>query len=200
VKLEKEYYLQNDVVKLGKNLLGKFLCTNIDGVYRSGMITETEAYRAPQDKASHAYGGKRTARTEVFFEEGGVAYVYLCYGIHHLFNIVTNQKDVPHAILLRSIEPVDGIDAMLQRRGQKIVHPTLCCGPGSMSKALGIDMRHNKASLMGAEVWLEDRGILIKEKDILKGPRIGINYAEEYVLKPWRFGIKDSKWVSKKFD
>jgi DNA-3-methyladenine glycosylase len=199
MKLPKEFYLQEDVVKVSKELLGKFLYTNIDGKITGGMITETEAYKAPEDKASHAYGGRRTSRTEIFFGEGGVSYVYLCYGIHNMFNVVTNKKDVPHAILIRAIEPTEGIAYMLDRRNKTKVSPLLTCGPGSMSQALGIDKRHNNIDLEGNEIWIEDLGIKIAPKDILKGPRIGVDYAAEYASKAWRFGIKGNPWASRPF-
>ena len=199
MKLPKEFYLQNDVLKISKELLGKFLFTNIEGKITGGMITETEAYKAPEDKASHAYGGRKTSRTEIFYAEGGVSYVYLCYGIHNLFNVVTNQKNIPHAILIRAIEPMEGIEYMLERRNKTKVSPALTCGPGSMSQALGITKKHNNLDLQGDQIWIEDRGIKIAAKDILKGPRIGVDYAAEYASKPWRFGIKNSIWVSKPF-
>ncbi len=199
MKLSKEFYLRDDVLKISKELLGKYLYTFLDGKLTGGMITETEAYRAPEDKASHAYGGRRTARTEIFYSEGGVSYVYLCYGIHNLFNVVTNKNGIPHAILIRAIEPVEGVEYMLERRNKTKISPALTCGPGSMSQAMGIGRQHNKLDLQGNEIWIEDRGILIPDKNILKGPRIGVDYAAEYAAMPWRFGIKGSKWVSKPF-
>jgi len=199
MRLPKEFYLRNDVLKISKELLGKFLYTEIEGRITGGMITETEAYMAPEDKASHAYGGRRTNRTEIFYAEGGISYVYLCYGIHYLFNVVTNKNEVPHAILIRAIEPVEGIDTMLSRRKKSKVEPALTCGPGAMSQALGINKAHNNLDLLGDVIWIEDHGVNISEKDILKGPRIGVDYAAEYAAKPWRFGIKGNKWVSRKF-
>ncbi len=199
MKLSKEFYLREDVVGISKELLGKFLFTNIEGIVTGGMITETEAYKAPEDKASHAFGGRRTDRTETFYSEGGISYVYLCYGIHSLFNVITNVLDVPHAILIRAIEPVEGFEEMMRRRKKTTVSPVLTCGPGSLSQALGIDRRLNKMDLQGERIWIEDRGMLIPEKNIVKGPRIGVDYAAEYAAKPWRFGIKGSKWISKPF-
>ncbi len=199
MKLLPAFYLQEDVVETSKALLGKILYSNINGQLSSGMITETEAYKAPEDRASHAFGGKRTKRTEVFFEKGGISYVYLCYGIHHLFNVITNKKNIPHAILIRAIEPIEGIKYMLERRNKIIVSPPLTCGPGSMSQAMGFTMAHNKIDLQGNEIWIEDNGILLSEKEIVKGPRIGVDYAGDYASMPWRFGIKDNKWISKPF-
>ncbi len=199
MKLSKEFYLRDDVLTISKELLGKYLFTFFEGKLTGGMITETEAYRAPEDKASHAYGGRRTDRTEIFYSEGGVSYVYLCYGIHNLFNVVTNKNGIPHAILIRALEPIEGMEYMLQRRRKTIISPLLTCGPGSMSQAMGIERKHNKLDLQGNEIWIEDRGVIIPERNILKGPRIGVDYAAEYASKPWRFGVKGSKWVSKPF-
>jgi DNA-3-methyladenine glycosylase len=158
---------------------------------------ETEAYRAPEDRASHAFGNKRTPRTEIFYNQGGIAYVYLCYGIHYLFNIVTNIKDVPHAVLVRAIEPVTGIDIMLHRRKKTKIDYTLTSGPGALSLALGITKKQNGVSLKDNEIWLENKGMVIDEKEILSGPRIGVAYAKEYASMPWRFYLKDNPWVSK---
>lgn len=196
-KLSKEFYLQEDVLKLSQELLGKVLFTRIDGKLTGGMIVETEAYKAPEDKASHAYNYRRTERTEAFYKEGGLAYVYMCYGIHHLFNIITNKAEVPHAILIRGIEPLEGIEVMQERRGMTKVNPSLTAGPGALSKALGISREHNLLDLTGKTIWLEDHGRIIKDKDIVKSPRVGVAYAEEYALKPWRFRVEDNPWTSK---
>jgi DNA-3-methyladenine glycosylase len=200
MKLTRKFYLRENVLTISKELLGKFLYTNFNGQLTGGMITETEAYKAPEDKASHAYGGRRTERSSIFYERGGITYVYLCYGIHNLFNVVTNEKEIPHAILIRAIEPTEGIEYMLERRKKTKISPVLTCGPGSMSQALGIGKHHNKISLQGNEIWIEDKGIVIPEKDILKGPRIGVDYAAEYASKPWRFGIRNNIWISKPFN
>jgi DNA-3-methyladenine glycosylase len=195
--LPKEFYLREDVVLISKELLGKFLYTKIDGKLTGGMIVETEAYHAPEDKASHAFGNRRTPRTENFFHEGGIAYVYLCYGIHYLFNIITNKKDAPHAILIRAIEPIEGIDTMLKRRRKTKVSPELTSGPGSLSMALGINSRQNGLDLTGKTIWLEDKGIVFNKNQIIASPRVGIDYAEEWAIKPWRFRVKDNPWTSK---
>ena len=195
--LQQAFYTRKDVVKIAKELLGKFLVTNFDGIYTAGMIVETEAYAGVADKASHAFGNRRTNRTEVMYAEGGTAYVYLCYGIHHLFNVVTNVKDTPHAILIRAIEPVDGITDMLLRRGKDKVQPSLTAGPGAMSMALGIRTSHTGLSLMGNEVWIEDRGIKLPAKDIVSGSRVGVAYAQEDALLPYRFSVKGNPFVSK---
>jgi DNA-3-methyladenine glycosylase len=196
-KLSKDFYLREDVIQISKDLLGKYLFTNIDGKITGGMIVETEAYMAPEDKASHAFNNKRTPRTEIFYNEGGVSYVYLCYGIHYLFNIITNVEDTPHAVLIRAIEPKEGIETMLKRR--KKTKPTfdLTAGPGSLSMALGITTKYNGLDMSGNKIWVEDMGIVVPEKNIIKSARVGVSYAQEYASKPWRFRILDNLWTSK---
>ena len=185
-KLKASYFLHTDVVFLAKDLIGKTLCTRINGILTCGIITETEAYAGVTDKASHAYGDRRTNRTEVMYSKGGVSYVYLCYGIHRLFNIVTNDHGIPHAVLIRAIYPTKGIEEIVRRRGLRF-SDTLCAGPGKVTQALGIDLVHNKISLGGNEIWLQDDHANIPEKDILAGPRIGVDYAGEDSKLPYRF-------------
>lgn len=197
MKLPESFYVRKDVVQIAKELLGKVIVTNFDGVYTTGIITETEAYAGAIDKASHAYGNRRTKRTEVMYSHGGTAYVYLCYGIHHLFNVVTNVKDIPHAILIRAVEPLDGLEYMLQRRSMTKLQPSLTAGPGAMSVALGIHTRHTALSLQGPEIYIEDRGIKIAKKDIVEGTRVGVAYAEDDAYLPYRFSIRGNKYVSK---
>jgi DNA-3-methyladenine glycosylase len=194
-KLPASFYTRPDVLQISKDLLGKVLVTDIDGKITSGIITETEAYMAPEDKASHAFNNKRTPRTDAFYNTGGIGYVYLCYGIHHLFNIVTNVENIPHAILIRSAEPLEGIDYMLQRRKKQKIDKTLTTGPGALAQALGITRLHNKISLLGNIVWVEDRNITVPT--IQATTRVGIDYAAEYKDKPWRYYIEGNKWVSK---
>lgn len=194
MKLEKDFYLRKDVVQISKDLLGKYLFTKIDNKLTAGIITETEAYAGITDKASHAYNNRRTNRTETMFAEGGISYVYLCYGIHHLFNVVTNVKDVPHAVLIRAIKPVEGIETILKRRN-KIPHQVrddfkkLTAGPGTTSQALGIKNNHTALDLTGNKIWIEDKGIKIAKKDITVGPRIGVDYAGEDAKLPYRFVV-----------
>lgn len=195
--LPESFYNRKDVVKIAKELLGKVLVTNFDNVHTAGMIVETEAYAGAGDKASHAHGNRRTKRTEIMFGQGGMAYVYLCYGIHHLFNVVTNLKDTPHAILVRAVEPLEGIPDMLERRHKETVTHALTGGPGAMSEALGIHTRHTGFSLQGPEIYIEDRGIKISPKNIVAGTRVGVAYAQEDAMLPYRFSVKDNKFVSK---
>ena len=195
-KLTMEFYQREDVLLISRELLGKVLCTNFHGKLTSGIIVETEAYAGVTDKASHAYGGKRTKRTETMYAKGGSAYVYLCYGIHHLFNIVTNKENIPHAVLIRAIQPRDGIEIMLQRRNKKKVDQSLTAGPGSLTRALGITVKDSGTFLMDNLIWLEDQNINYTNQDILATPRVGVQYAGKDAQNPWRFQVENSPWVS----
>ncbi len=196
-KLPLTYYQTSDTLSLSQDLLGKFLFTRLAGdTVTGGMIVETEAYLAPLDKASHAYNHRRTARTEVMFHLGGVSYVYLCYGMHHLFNIITHQENIPHAILIRAIEPVVGIEHMLTRCQRSHPAPLWTAGPALLTKALGLKREHTGIALDGTTIWLEDRGVKVSLEDCLASPRVGIAYAQEFAAMPWRFRIKDNAWTS----
>ena len=197
-KLLADFYQREDVLTISQDLLGKILCTQIDGNLTTGMIVETEAYAGTTDRASHAYGGRRTNRTEIMYAPGGRAYVYLCYGIHHLFNVVTNVKDIPHAVLIRAIEPLEGIDLMLQRRNMKKLLPRLTSGPGILSKALGISILNSGNSLFDKHIWIENRGANnpLNNIKIISSPRVGIKYAGKDANNPWRLRIDKNPWVS----
>ncbi|TCN60067.1 DNA-3-methyladenine glycosylase [Flavobacterium circumlabens] len=197
VRLGFSYYLNQDVLFLAKDLLGKVLYTQIDGAISAGIIVETEAYFGVQDKASHAYGGRRTNRTETLYRQGGISYVYLCYGIHNLFNMVTSVEGEPHAVLIRAIEPLIGIDLIEARRNMPAAKAAISSGPGSATKALGIDRTFNEKDLTGEEIWVEDHGIRYPDDAIAALPRVGVAYAQEDALLPWRFFVKDNKYVSK---
>lgn len=197
MKLPRSYYSNPDVLFLAQDLLGKVLFTEIDGETTAGIIVETEAYFGVKDKASHAYGGRRTDRTETLYSHGGVSYVYLCYGIHHLFNVVTSVEDEPHAVLVRAVEPLIGKEIMELRRNMPATKPSISAGPGSAAKALGIDRSFNRKKLTENEIWIEDHGIVYQPDEIIAGPRIGVAYAEEDALLPWRFFVKGNKYVSK---
>lgn len=194
MSLPKAFYLRKNVVLIAKELLGKSLLTCINGQITGGLIVETEAY-SYRERGCHAYMGKMTTRNRVMFEEGGVAYVYLCYGIHNLFNVVVNGKNKPEAVLVRALQPIQGEDVMKKRmRASSIKRIT--SGPGKLTKALGIDGSCNGNDLSSSELWIED-GITIRKKEIISAPRIGIDYAGEDAKLPWRFFIKDNGWVSK---
>ena len=195
-KLPADFYQREDILVISRELLGKVLCTNFHGKLTSGIIVETEAYAGVTDKASHAYGGRRTKRTETMYAKGGSAYVYLCYGIHHLFNIVTNKENIPHAVLIRAIQPRDGIEIMLQRRNKKKVDQSLTSGPGSLTRALGITVKDSGTFLMDNLIWLEDQNIYYTNQDICSSPRVGVQYAGKDAQNPWRFRIEKSPGVS----
>ena len=191
-KLSPDFYLREDVIEITHDLIGKFLVTNVDSVLTSGMIVEAEAYNGVIDRASHAYNKRRTKRTEIIYAAGGVAYVYLCYGIHHMFNIVTSKKDIPHDILIRAVIPKDGRDKILERRSHKAVTKITSNGPGTLSTALGIKTLHSGVSLSGNLIWLEDRGMKFTRKDIITSPRIGVDYAGKDALLPYRYRLNEN--------
>ncbi len=182
------FYANPDVVDVAQKLLGKVLCAQIDGVFTSGIISETEAYCGRNDKACHANNGKRTERTEVMFGKPGHAYIYLCYGIHHLFNVVTNQKGLADAVLIRSVIPADGLDRIKKRREIKN-HTDLTNGPGKLTQALGITTSLNKTDLRKPPVWIEERGIEVSEPNIIPSKRVGVEYAGDHAERLWRFEI-----------
>jgi len=196
-KLSRAFYTRSNVLQVTRELLGNVLVVKAaDGSRVSGLIVEAEAYRGPKDRASHAYGGRRTNRTETMYAVGGTAYVYFVYGMYYQFNVVTNVEDIPHAILIRALEPVEGIETMRRRRHQHPDH-NLTNGPGKFCIALGIDRKLDRADLLGDRVWIED-GAKVPTRNIASGPRIGIDYAEEWVDKPWRFWIRDNPFVSRR--
>jgi DNA-3-methyladenine glycosylase len=197
-KLPVSFYRRENVVEIAKELLGKILGTNYNGIVTSGRIVEVEAYNGIVDKASHAFGGRRTNRNEIMYADGGVSYVYLCYGIHHLFNVVTHTKETPHAILIRALEPVKGIDEMLNRVGKMKLDNTLTRGPGNLSKALGITTLQTGISLLRKELFIGDDGFRYTKNEIAASPRIGVDYAGNDALLPYRFFIKGNPFVSGK--
>lgn len=197
-KLPVEFYKGTDVTAIAKQLLGKVLVTSFDGHLTAGRIVETEAYNGIVDKASHAYNNRRTNRTEVMFGQPGIAYVYLCYGIHQLFNVITNAPGIPHAILIRALEPLVGVDIMLQRTGKLKAGYDLTRGPGNVSKALGITVKHTSVSLTGDQLFIADEGYIYADEIISATQRIGVDYAAEDALLPYRFIVKNNGYVSGK--
>ena len=196
-KLPREFYTRSNVVTVARDLLGKLLVVpSSSGRRVSGIIVETEAYRGPHDRAAHSYGGRRTKRTETMYGIGGTAYVFFVYGMYNQFNVVTNVKDAPHAVLIRALEPVEGIELMRKRRHGQPDH-NLTNGPGKLCIALGIDRKLDAADLLGNKVWIEEYETVSRAR-IASGPRIGIDYAEDWIDKPWRFWIKDNSFVSRK--
>jgi DNA-3-methyladenine glycosylase len=196
MKLTESFYERTNVVKIARELLGKSLFTKISGVLTGGMIVETEAY-SWKERGCHAYGGKLTARNKIMFDRGGHAYVYLCYGIHNLFNVVTNRAGTADAVLIRALEPVEGLKEMQRRRGELQNPFHLTSGPGKLTKAMGIDRSFNGKFLLNRDVWIEDIGEVVKSSSIVASERIGIDYAGEDARLPWRFTVKGNIWVSK---
>lgn len=194
-KLPLSFYLRDDVVAIAKDLLGKVLATNWNGELTTGRIVETEAYAGELDRASHASKG-RTDRTEVMYGSGGQAYVYLCYGIHQMFNIVTSKEGEPHAVLIRAIDPLEGKEIMLQRTKKQKWENTVTSGPGRVGKAFGFHTSQCGLSLVSDELYIEDDGFKINEDDIISSPRIGVDYAGEHAEWHYRFYLKDSAYVS----
>lgn len=195
MKLEPSFYYRRRVTTIARDLLGKALITNVKGQVSSGIIVETEAY-SWKERGCHAYNGRKTQRNEVMFDAGGKAYVYLCYGMHHLFNVVTNREGIAEAVLVRAVEPLDGIDIMVKRRGD-IPLQQLTSGPGKLTRALGIDRSWNGKMLWNDDVWIEDIGKKVSARQLDISKRIGIDYAGEDANLLWRFSIRDNKWVSR---
>ncbi|NUQ82829.1 MAG: DNA-3-methyladenine glycosylase [Bacteroidetes bacterium] len=186
-KLNRDFYQSRDVVRMARDLIGKLVVTVQGDQLTSGWISECEAYAGVTDRASHAWNGRRTARTETMYHPGGVAYVYLCYGLHHMMNVVTGPEGEPHAILIRSIFPVDGIEFMHERRGFPKPKTPLAAGPGTVCQALGITRADDRTDLTGNRIWIEDRGVVVPDTEVKVTPRIGVDYAGDDARLPYRF-------------
>jgi len=197
-KVPLSFYNRKDVVKIAKELLGKIIVTNFDGFITSGRIVETEAYVGIKDKASHSFSGRRTAKNEHMYSPAGTAYVYICYGMHHMLNVVTNEKEIPDAILIRAIEPLKGIEIMLERTGKNQLDKTVTRGPGNVGKALGIFKYHSGLHLLDESIYLLDDGHKITEQEVGISKRIGVESAGADGLLPYRFFVKGNKYVSGK--
>jgi DNA-3-methyladenine glycosylase len=195
-KLPPRFYQRQDVVQIAKELIGKVVVTHIDGVTTSGRIVETEAYMAHVDKASHSYNGKRTNRNEHMYSHAGTVYVYICYGMHTMLNVVTNDKDIPDAVLIRALEPIEGIEQMLKRTGKKALDNTLTRGPGNLAKALGLTKAQSGLQFGHAEIDIYDDGFKVREEETGISKRIGIDSAGDDALLPYRFYLKGNKFVS----
>lgn len=195
-KIKKSFYTSADTVSIAKGLLGKTLVTNLNGQYTAGIICETEAYCGTTDRGCHAYNGRYTDRTKVMYQEGGMAYVYLCYGVHFLFNVVTHIAGQPHAVLIRAIEPTEGIDIMLSRSGAKKFTSNLAAGPGLLSKCLGLTTKQNGISLLEDTIWINTHAPL-PSNQIIESARVGMNFSGPYKTIPWRFRIANSPFTSK---
>jgi len=197
-KLENDFYQRTNVLQIAKDLLGKVLVTRWEGLETSGRIVEVEAYRGVSDRASHAYGGRQTARNEIMYAAGGVAYIYLCYGLHHLVNVVTHEAGTPHAILIRGIAPLEGMEIMLQRAKRKKTDPAITRGPGKLALAMGLHTGLNGWSLQSNDFFIADDGFRFPKQSVASSPRIGVDYAGEDALLPYRFYIRGNAFVSGK--
>ena len=197
-KLGRAFYNRKDVVLVAKELIGKVLVTRLDGIRTAGRIVETEAYAGVGDRASHAYAGRRTTRSESLYGDAGIAYVYICYGMHHLFNVTTNKKDIPHAVLIRALEPLEGLNTMLDRSGKLQMDFTITKGPGNLSRAMGISKLHTGANLFSEEIFIEDDGFRFNKDLVIATKRIGVDYAREDAELPYRFIVKGNPYVSAK--
>ena len=196
-RLKDEFFLRTDAIRVARDLLGKLLVVpDSDGRRVSGMIVETEAYLGVIDKAAHSYGGRRTERNEITYAEGGHVYVFFVYGMYYQLNLVTGPADHPHVVLIRAVEPVEGVDVMRERRGRPMKDTNLTSGPGKLCIALGITRDLNGEHLMGDRIWDEEYR-RIRKNEIVNGPRVGIDYAEEFADMPWRFWIEANPFVSK---
>jgi DNA-3-methyladenine glycosylase len=198
VKLKRSFYDRKDVVKIARELLGKILVTQLDGVRSSGRIVETEAYAGFKDRASHAFGGRRTARSEHLYGAPGTVYVYICYGMHHLFNVITDKKDIPHGVLIRALEPLEGMDHMLQRTGKFSADYTITKGPGNLSQAMGMSKLHSGCDIFSEEIFIADDGLRYKKNQIVVTKRIGVDGAGKDANLLYRFIVKGNPYVSAK--
>jgi len=195
-KLPRSFYRRTDVVAIAKELLGKIIVTDIDGILTSARIVETEAYMGHVDRASHSYNGRRTARNEHMYSPAGTVYVYICYGMHTMLNVVTNDRDIPDAVLVRAAEPISGIDIMLERTGKRVLDNTLTRGPGNLAKALGISKTHSGSLFGDTHIHLYNDGHKLKAEQIGASKRIGVESAGDDALLPYRFYVRGNKFVS----
>ncbi len=197
-KLDRSFYDRKDVLRIARELLGKILVTQWDGVRSSGRIVETEAYAGEQDRACHAFGGRRTTRSDDLYGAPGSVYIYICYGMHHLFNVITNKKDIPHAVLIRALEPLEGVEHMLNRTGKPVADYSLTKGPGNLSRAMGISKLQSGGNLFSEEIYIADDGLRYKKEQVIVTKRIGVESAREDAELPYRFIVKGNPYVSAK--
>jgi DNA-3-methyladenine glycosylase len=196
--LDKSFYNRKNVLRVARDLLGKILVTQLDGVRSSGRIVETEAYAGVGDRASHAFGGRRTARSEHLYGEPGTVYIYISYGMHHLFNVITNKKDIPHGVLIRALEPIEGIEHMLERTGKLPGDISITKGPGNLSSAMGMNKIHSGGNVFSKEIFIADDGLRYKKNEIIVTKRIGVEGAREDAKLPYRFIVRGNPYVSAK--
>lgn len=192
------WYLK-DPEEVAQNLLGKVLVSHLDKELTSGRIVEVELYSAPEDKASHAFNNRKTSRTEVLFKTGGFAYVHMTHQ-QTMLNVVISDENIPRGVLIRALEPLVGIDQMIQRRGKQALKD-LTSGPGKLCQALGITKSLYATDLTNSDIlWIASDHFNYNKDQIAQTVRVGIDYAEEYALKPWRYIIKNSLYLSKRYN
>ena len=198
--ISKEYYESTDAREIAKFLLGKIVVSTIENLKTVAIIVETEAYMAPDDLACHARGDRRTPRTETMFGAAGMSYVYRCYGIHHLFNVVTAPEGMAHAVLIRAVQPLEGMDIMQKRRKWSNTTPQLTNGPGKWTQAMGITDTLDGLDLTTTQSWIQifDSDGLVRDDEIISGPRVGMSsLTRECGYYPWRYYIRENAWVSR---
>lgn len=196
-RLPRAFY-RRDSVTAARALLGQRLVHVVGGVRVAGLIVETEAYLGYKDKAAHSYNWRKTQRTKTMFADGGTAYVFLNYGIHHLLNIVVAEAEQPFAVLLRAVEPTEGLDAMRERRPKARRAADLCSGPGKLGAAFAVDRSHDGVDLVTSPTLFVERlrQRALPGRQIVTAPRVGVDYAEEWAAAPLRFFVKDHPHVS----
>ena len=191
-RIPRSFY-NRSTLTVARDLLGKYLVRKVGKKKLAGKIVETEAYIGPKDRAAHTYGGKVTERNKTVYLKGGYAYIYLCYGINWMLNLVTREEGIPECVLIRAVEPV------LEDYKDQSQYKYLANGPGKLCRWLKIDKFLNEEDLVKSDkFWLEDRGEEVKKTQIVAAKRIGIDYAGSWADKPWRFFIKDNLFVSRK--
>ena len=196
-RLSREFFTRRNTLRIARDLLGKLLVVPDERGQRvSGVIVETEAYLGEIDKAAHSFGGRRTERNEITYAEGGHVYVFFVYGMYYQLNLVTGREGHPHVVLVRAVEPVEGIEVMRERRGV-MKDTNLTSGPGKLCIAFRITRKFNGEDLaVSDKIWVEQYRS-IRKSEVLSGPRVGIDYAGEFVQMPWRFWVKENAFVSR---
>ena len=196
-RLKKEFF-QRSALEVARDILGKYLVREFSRGKAILKIVEAEAYLGKEDAASHSYRGKVTARNKVMYKEGGVFYIYKIYGMYYCLNVVANKKDIPEAVFIRAAEPLAGIKIMQMNRGLRAENlKSLSNGPGKLSQALKLDVGFYGRSVENKEFYFL-KGEKVPFSDIVQAPRVNVDYAAEDKYLPYRFYIKDNRFVSRK--
>ena len=200
--LERSFYERNTLI-VAKELLGCILVHITPEGVTKGRIVETEAYMGPEDKGAHSYRGRHTPRMDPLYKTGGFAYIYQLHGYNYCINVVTQKENTPQAVLIRALEPVEGLELMARRRKIDITDikksklKNLTNGPSKLCQAMNINTSQNGIDLCGDEVFITNHAGLRSNEEIIAAPRIHIDYAEEYRDKLWRFLLRGNIFVSK---